>query len=85
MPVLWAEDAPSLFERELTLESLEAGFDAAPARGFGVYGGGGAVWISDGNRRTSFGGGLTPKPGVGYGLTDGGCVARRRPRITSVT
>jgi len=59
------DEIASLFDRGLDLDVLEAGFDARPARGLSVYGGGGAVWISDGNTRTW----------VGLGVT--GTVARR--------
>jgi hypothetical protein len=41
-----------LFERDLNIESLEGGFDTRPARAFLLTGGGGALWFSDGNRRT---------------------------------
>lgn len=53
------DEIASLFDRELDLDALEAGFDASPARGLSVYGGGGAVWISDGNTRTWVGLGVT--------------------------
>jgi tetratricopeptide (TPR) repeat protein len=55
------DEIASLIERDLNLESLEAGFDAAPARGLSVFGGGGAVWFSDGNHRTQAAGGLTQR------------------------
>jgi hypothetical protein len=45
------DDIASLFERDLTIESLEAGFDAHSTMGLVLTGGGGAWWISDGNRR----------------------------------
>ncbi len=45
------DDIASLFERDLTIESLEAGFDAHSASGLLVTGGGGGLWLSDGNRR----------------------------------
>jgi tetratricopeptide (TPR) repeat protein len=53
------DEIASLFDRELDLDALEAGFDASPIRGLSLYGGGGAVWISDGNTRTWVGAGLT--------------------------
>jgi hypothetical protein len=46
------DDIASLFERDITIETLEGGFDAHPTRGFTLAGGGGALWLSDGNRRT---------------------------------
>ncbi|HEY8258189.1 MAG TPA: tetratricopeptide repeat protein [Gemmatimonadales bacterium] len=46
------DEIASLFERNLTIESLEGGFDARFTRRFLVTGGGGALWLSDGNRRT---------------------------------
>jgi len=45
------DDIASLFERDLTIESLEAGFDAHSGSGLLVTGGGGGLWLSDGNRR----------------------------------
>lgn len=53
------DEIASLIERELDLESLDAGFDATLARGLSVYGGGGGVWFSDGNHRTNAGAGVT--------------------------
>lgn len=53
------DEIASLMERELDLESVEAGFDATLARGLSIYGGGGGVWISDGNHRTTLGVGVT--------------------------
>ena len=47
------DEIASLMERELDLESVEAGLDATLARGLSIYGGGGGVWFSDGNHRTS--------------------------------
>jgi hypothetical protein len=41
-----------LFEQDITIEALEGGFDTRPARGFTLAGGGGALWLSDGNRRS---------------------------------
>jgi hypothetical protein len=48
-----------LIERDLDMESLEGGFDLRAATGLSIYGGGGALWLSDGNNRTSIAGGLT--------------------------
>lgn len=45
------DDIASLFERDFTIESVEAGFDAHSASGLLVTGGGGGLWLSDGNRR----------------------------------
>ncbi len=53
------DEIASLIERRLTLESLDAGFDATLARGLSVYGGGGGVWFSDGNHRTNASAGIT--------------------------
>jgi hypothetical protein len=46
------DDIASLFEQDLTIEALEGGFDTRPTRGLTLAGGGGALWFSDGNRRT---------------------------------
>jgi hypothetical protein len=46
------DDIASLFERDITIEALEGGFDARPTRGFSLGGGGGVLWLSEGNRRT---------------------------------
>jgi len=53
------DEIASLIERNLNLESLDAGLDATLARGLTVYGGGDGVWFSDGNHRTSAGAGVT--------------------------
>ena len=53
------DEIASLMERRLNLESLDAGFDATPARGLSIFGGGGGVWFSDGNHRTNAGAGIT--------------------------
>jgi tetratricopeptide (TPR) repeat protein len=55
------DEIASLMERELDMELLEAGFDARPASGLTVYGGGGELWLSDGNNRWSLSAGLTQK------------------------
>ena len=53
------DEIASLIERDLDLESLDAGFDATLARGLSIYGSGGGVWFSDGNHRTNAGAGIT--------------------------
>jgi tetratricopeptide (TPR) repeat protein len=53
------DEIASLMERGLDLESVDAGLDATLARGLSIYGGGGGVWFSDGNHRTSVGVGVT--------------------------
>jgi tetratricopeptide (TPR) repeat protein len=55
------DEIASLIERELDMELLEGGFDARPLRGLTIYGGGGALWLSDGNSRWSASAGLTQK------------------------
>jgi Flp pilus assembly protein TadD len=55
------DEIASLIERELSLESLDAGLDATLARGLSVYGGGGGLWLSDGNHRTNASAGITQK------------------------
>jgi hypothetical protein len=55
------DEIASLIERNLDMESLEGGFDLRAASGLTIYGGGGALWLSDGNRRTSVAGGITRK------------------------
>lgn len=55
------DEIASLIERNLDMESLEGGFDLRAASGLTIYGGGGALWLSDGNSRTSIAGGLTRK------------------------
>ena len=45
------DDIASLFERDLTVELLEAGLEAHSSVGLVLAGGGGALWISDANRR----------------------------------
>jgi tetratricopeptide (TPR) repeat protein len=46
------DETADLIDRELDLESLEAGFDASLGRGLSVFGGANAAWVSDGNQRT---------------------------------
>lgn len=55
------DELASLIERDLNIESLEGGFDLRSASDLTIYGGAGALWLSDGNSRTSFAGGLTRK------------------------
>jgi tetratricopeptide (TPR) repeat protein len=55
------DEIASLFERELDLESLEGGFDLRPTGGLTLYGGAGALWLSDGNNRTSFSAGVNQR------------------------
>jgi tetratricopeptide (TPR) repeat protein len=55
------DEIASLFERELDMELLEAGFDARPVSGLTVYAGGGVLWLNDGNSRWSGSAGLTQK------------------------
>jgi tetratricopeptide (TPR) repeat protein len=53
------DEIAALIERDLDLETLDAGFDGTIARGLELYGSGGEIWFSDGNNR-SFGlGGVT--------------------------
>ena len=53
------DDIASLMERDIDVEALEAGFDAATTRGLSGYGAGGRMWLSDGNHRTDVGAGVT--------------------------
>lgn len=53
------DEIAALIERDLDLETVDAGFDGTIARGLEVYGSGGAVWFSDGNNRTFGLGGVT--------------------------
>jgi hypothetical protein len=55
------DEIAALIERELDMELLEGGFDARPLRGLTIYGGGGELWLSDGNSRWSVSAGLTQK------------------------
>jgi tetratricopeptide (TPR) repeat protein len=47
------DEIASLFERQLDMESLEGGIDARPGTNLRIALGGGALWLSDGNHRTS--------------------------------
>ena len=62
------DDIASLFERDLTVELLEAGFDAHLRGGPLVAAGGGALWLSDGNRRLDGHGALTQEIGRHFAL-----------------
>jgi tetratricopeptide (TPR) repeat protein len=53
------DEIASLFERQLDMELLEGGLDARPLTNLRISLGGGALWLSDGNRRTSASLGLT--------------------------
>jgi hypothetical protein len=53
------DEIAALMERDLDLESVDAGLDATVARGLSIYGGGGGVWFSDGNHRTNASVGVT--------------------------
>ena len=53
------DETALLIEQQLDLESLEGGIDAKPVPTLTIYGAGGALWISDGNHRTSASAGLT--------------------------
>jgi hypothetical protein len=55
------DEIASLIERNLDMELVEGGFDARPVPSLTIYGGGGGLWLSDGNSRTSFTAGLTQK------------------------
>jgi tetratricopeptide (TPR) repeat protein len=53
------DETAVLIEQELDLESLEGGIDIKPFPTLTIYGGGGALWLSDGNHRTNGSAGLT--------------------------
>jgi tetratricopeptide (TPR) repeat protein len=55
------DEIASLIERGLNLESLEGGVDVRPVTGLSIYGGGGALWLNDGNHRTSGSAGITQR------------------------
>ena len=57
------DEIAALIERNLDLESLDAGVDLKPTSGLTVYGGGSALWLSDGNNRSSFSAGVNQKIG----------------------
>jgi Tfp pilus assembly protein PilF len=53
------DDIASLMERNVDLESLEAGLDVRLVRGLSLTAGGGGGWFSDGNHRTQAETGVT--------------------------
>jgi tetratricopeptide (TPR) repeat protein len=55
------DEIASLIERNLDMELVEGGFDARPTPSLTIYGGGGGLWLNDGNSRTNFSGGITQK------------------------
>jgi len=59
------DEIAGLIERELDMESLEGNIDVRPTNRLTVYGGAGALWLSDGNRRTSFSAGVNQRIGRG--------------------
>jgi tetratricopeptide (TPR) repeat protein len=76
------DEIASLIERDLDMELLEGGFDVRAASGLTIYGGGGALWLSDGNRRTSVVGGVTRKINRRFFLgLFGRTLSYRRPGI----
>jgi tetratricopeptide (TPR) repeat protein len=46
------DETANLIDRELDLESFEAGVDASLGHGLSVFGGASTAWLSDGNERT---------------------------------
>jgi len=55
------DETAGLIEQGLDLESLDGGFDAKPTTNLAIYGGAGALWLSDGNQRISFSAGMNQK------------------------
>jgi Flp pilus assembly protein TadD len=55
------DETASLIERSLDMESVDGGVDIRPAAGLIMYGGGGALWLNDGNHRTSASAGITQR------------------------
>jgi hypothetical protein len=55
------DEIAGLIEQGLDMEALEGGIDIKPTNRLTVYGGGGALWLSDGNSRTNFSGGANQK------------------------
>jgi hypothetical protein len=53
-------------ERDLDMELLEGGLDLRPTPRLTIFGGGGLLWLSDGNHRSSGSLGLTQKLGRGF-------------------
>jgi tetratricopeptide (TPR) repeat protein len=76
------DEIASLFERDLDIESLEGGFDARLSPTLLLTGGGGALWLSDGNRRTEGRAALTQDIGSHFSLgADGRALGYRKPGI----
>jgi tetratricopeptide (TPR) repeat protein len=46
------DETANLIDRDLDLESIEAGVDASLGHGLSVFGGASAAWVSDSNQRT---------------------------------
>jgi tetratricopeptide (TPR) repeat protein len=57
------DEIAALIDRSLDLESLDGGVDLKPTSRLTVYGGGGTLWLSDGNSRASYSAGLNQKIG----------------------
>jgi Flp pilus assembly protein TadD len=57
------DETALLIDQALDLESLDGGIDARPSTGLTIFGGVGALWLSDGNSRTNYSAGLTQKIG----------------------
>jgi Flp pilus assembly protein TadD len=57
------DEIAALIERELDMESLEGGVEVRPSTRLTLYGGAGALWLSDGNSRTNFSAGANQKIG----------------------
>jgi hypothetical protein len=76
------DEIASLIERDIDMESLEGGFELKATSGLSIYGGGGALWLSDGNSRTSVAGGLTRKTRGGFSLGLAGRTLSYRRRGT---
>lgn len=57
------DETAALIERRLDMESLESSIDVRPTGTLTVYGGAGALWLNDGNSRTSWSAGLNQKIG----------------------
>jgi thioredoxin-like negative regulator of GroEL len=55
------DETALLIEQALDLESLDGGIDIRPTATLTVFGGAGALWLSDGNSRTNFSAGATQK------------------------
>jgi hypothetical protein len=55
------DETALLIEQALDLESLDGGIDVRPTTTLTLFGGAGALWLSDGNSRTNFSAGATQK------------------------